>query len=92
MTDVKVNIYTGAGSHVGYFINPKIDCFPEGDYEITGHFFEPSGQLAEKLDFNPQSIPYTADLPEGKGTSQIKLVNVYVQRGRQPVRVSASKN
>lgn len=90
MSDVKVNVYTVSGAHVGYFVNPKIDSFPEGDYEITGCFFDPTDQVLAKLEFNPQSAPYVADVSEVKGLDHAKLFNVYVQRGRQPVRMSSS--
>jgi len=38
MSDVKVNVYTSAGAHVGYFLNPHVQAFPEGDYELSGEF------------------------------------------------------
>jgi hypothetical protein len=44
MADVKVNVYTPAGKNVGYFINPEVKAYPAGDYEITGDFFEPTGE------------------------------------------------
>jgi hypothetical protein len=84
---LKVNIYTPAGKHVGYFQDPKIETFRDGDYEISGAFHAPSGELTTKVEFNPQALPYSADLGEA-GKDHKKLKNVYVQRGRQPVLMS----
>lgn len=90
MSDVKVNIYTPTGQHVGYFLNPEIESFPDGDYEIVGRFFDEAGAAAGKMEFNPQVLPYIADLSDVKGLQHKKLTNVYLQRGRQPVRMSGS--
>ena len=43
MADVKVNVYTPAGRHVGYFLNPAIKSFPDGDYELNGEFYDVEG-------------------------------------------------
>jgi hypothetical protein len=88
MSEIKVKIYTPAGKYLGYFLNPEIEKFPEFEYEITGRFFEETGQSTDKVEFNPESLPYTADLSELKDVPHARLINVYVQRGRQPVRIS----
>jgi hypothetical protein len=88
MSDVKIHIYTPTKQYVGYFLNPTIDQFPEGEYEISGRFFDENNTAATKLEFNPQSLPYTAELSESKGLAHAKLINVYIQRGRQPVRMT----
>lgn len=90
MSDVKVNVYTPVGAHIGYFLNPDIQAFPEGDYELSGEFFDADGQRIQKLDFNPQALPYVADISAVKGMAHTKLENVYVQRGRQPVKMTGS--
>ncbi|MDZ4832977.1 MAG: hypothetical protein SGJ27_04175 [Candidatus Melainabacteria bacterium] len=90
MSDVKVNVYTPTGSVVGYFLNPSVQAFPEGDYEVSGEFFDADGERIQKLDFNPQAFPYTADLSDHPGAAHRKIENVYVQRGRQPVRMSGN--
>ena len=90
MSDVKVNVYTVVGTHVGYFLNPVVQTFPEGDYELSGHFYDTDGEPVPKLDFNPQSLPYVADLSALSGLAHSKIENVYVQRGRQPVRMSGN--
>jgi hypothetical protein len=90
MSNVKVNIYTPAGLYVGYFLNPKVDAFPDADYEISGQFFDENGKLVSKMEFNPQALPYVADVSEVQGLAHRKLGNVYLQRGRQPVRMTGS--
>lgn len=90
MSDVKVNVYTSVGAHVGYFLNPHVQAFPEGDYELSGEFFDENGDRIQKLDFNPQALPYVADLSAVNGLAHTKIENVYVQRGRQPVRMSGN--
>lgn len=90
MSDVKVNIYTQDGQHVGYFLNPKVDAFPDDDYEIIGHFFDGTGTLAGKMDFNPQVLPYIADLTDVENAAHKKLERVFLQRGRQPIRMTGT--
>lgn len=86
MADVKVNIYTPAGKNVGYFVNPQIKALADGDYEISGSFLNSEGEKPSKVEFNPEAMPYTAEI---LGATPSKLVKVYVQSGRQPVRMSA---
>lgn len=88
--NVKVKIYNSNGQDVGYFLNPAISSFPDGDYEISGEFFGPAGDLIQKLEFNPQSLPYNADASAVGKIAHKKLYNVYVQRGRQPVKMTAN--
>lgn len=88
MKNAKVTIHNADGKVIGYFIDPEVDIYPESEYELSGRFFEESGQPAAKIEFNPQALPYTADVSQLSGLKHDKLVNVYVQRGRQPVRMS----
>jgi hypothetical protein len=88
MTEKKVNIYTPAGNHVGYFVNPQVECLGENDFEIKGEFFDNQGVRVLKLDFNPESLPYSADLAQ---SAQGQLKKVYVQRGRQPIVMTGEK-
>lgn len=92
MADIKVNIYSPSGKRVGYFLNPAVEAFPEGDYEISGSFFDERGAQVTRLEFNPEALPYTADLSEVPGSQHEKLSRVYVQRGRPPFKMSASAN
>ncbi len=90
MSDIKVTVYTPTGLYVGHFLNPKVDSFPDADYEISGRFFDENGNLVGKMEFNPQALPYVADLSEVSGVQHRKLNNVYLQRGRQPIRMTGS--
>jgi hypothetical protein len=90
MSEVKVNIFGPQGQQVGYFINPTVDAFPEGDYEIEGRFFDSEGQPTVKIEFNPEAVPYVADLSAVKGVKHSRLERVFVQRGRQPVKMSGA--
>jgi hypothetical protein len=90
MSDVKVNVYTTVGAHVGYFLNPHVQAFPEGDYELSGDFYDIDGQRLSKIEFNPQALPYVADISAVSGLAHKKLESVYVQRGRQPVRMTGN--
>ncbi len=85
MADAKLKIYTPAGLYVGYFLNPVVQQYPEAEYEITGKFFDENGVNTGKLEFNPEALPYFADLSECPGMGHTRLVKVYIQRGRQPV-------
>jgi hypothetical protein len=87
MADVKINLYTPAGKHVGWFVNPVIKSFPEGDYELQGTFFDSEGEAVVKLEFNPQVLPYNCDISPLSANHK-KLTSCYVQRGRQPVLMS----
>ncbi|MBS2004245.1 MAG: hypothetical protein JST44_22250 [Cyanobacteria bacterium SZAS LIN-5] len=90
MADVKVNIYTPSAQHVGYFLNPEIESFPDGDYEISGRFYDDLGEAVGKMEFNPEVLPYVADLSDVKDVAHKKLVRVYLQRGRQPIRMTGT--
>lgn len=88
MADVTITVYTPNGSKVGYYQNPKVEMLPEHHYQITGDFYDASGQLAGKAEFNPQVLPYNADISAVSKCSHQKLVGIYVQRGRQPVQMT----
>jgi len=90
MAEVKVEIRTANGQPVGSFKDPLIEMLPEHHYFITGKFYEPDGKAAERLDFNPQVLPYVADISAVSQCNHKKLVGVYVQRGRQPVRMTGT--
>jgi len=90
MSNVKVNVYTPAGLYIGYFLNPKVQSYPDADYEISGQFYDDQGKLISKMEFNPQVLPYVADVSEVAGLAHRKLANVYLQRGRQPVCMTGS--
>jgi len=92
MANSKVKVFKTNGEPVGYFLDPKVISYQQGEYEIRGKFFLTDDQPAKKLEFNPQALPYQADLSE-VGDAQHKKINlVYVQRGRQPVIMTGSAN
>jgi hypothetical protein len=91
MGNIKVHIYDEKGTLVGYFQDPKIEAFGQGEYEICGCFYDLSARLTAKLAFNPQALPYLADLSNVQDVHKLphrKLKQVYVQSGRQPVRMT----
>jgi hypothetical protein len=90
MTEQTVNIYAPNGARVGYFVNPVVEMLPEHHYIISGEFRSPEGLPYPKVEFNPQVLPYTADLSTVTKCSHDKIVAVYVQRGRQPVKMTGS--
>jgi hypothetical protein len=84
----KIKIYKTNGALAGYFVDPNIDQFGQNEYEIIGQFFDDKDQLTTKIDFNCEALPYLADLSEAASPPHKHLKNVYVQRGRQPVRMT----
>jgi hypothetical protein len=85
MADVVVSVYTTSGVKVGHFKNPLIELFTDDHYSLTGNFYDPDGVLSDRIEFNPQILPYMADLSELSEYRHKKVSRVYVQRGRQPV-------
>ena len=92
MADAKVKIFKGNGELIGYFEEPKFQVYAQGEYEISGQFFLQNGEVARKLEFNPQALPYVAELVSVADIPHKKLGFVYVQSGRQPIRFSAVLN
>lgn len=88
MSEAKVKVFTTSGQTLGYFVDPQLVSFPDGDYEISGHFYDIDNNLPAKIEFNPESLPYTADLSELPGAEHKRLTKVYVQRSRQPIKMS----
>lgn len=85
-----VKVFTPGGKFVGQFVKPVVDMNPEHHYEISGEFIDEHGHTFEKLEFNPEVLPYTLDISTVKMCSHTTLEGGYVQRGRQPVRMTAS--
>ncbi|MBC7997212.1 MAG: hypothetical protein IAF58_04685 [Leptolyngbya sp.] len=85
MSEVKVTVFSVHGQPVGYFVNPTFTAFPQGEFEVSGNFFDTANEKTVRVDFNPEATPYSADLSLAKDVPYNELVNVYVQRGRQPV-------
>ncbi len=89
MSEGRISIYRTNGALIGYFRNPQVHEFSQGEYEIKGMFYGADGSLPTKLEFNPQVSPYWATLESMPNVKHQQLTNIYVQRGRQPVTISA---
>lgn len=85
-----VKVFTPGGKFVGQFVNPVVAMYPEHYYEISGEFVNEEGHVFEKLEFNPQVLPYTLDISTVKKCGHTTLQGGYIQRGRQPVKITAS--
>jgi hypothetical protein len=86
-----VKVFTPAGKFVGQFNNPVIDMYPEHFYEISGEFVDEQGKPFKKVEINPQVLPYTLDISaSGKECNHTTLQGGYIQRGRQPVKITAN--
>lgn len=89
MSENRVKVTTTSGQLIGYFVNPKVDNLCEGEWEISGRFVDEDGRPYEKVEFNPQAIPFLIDLTEISQYRQAGVLhNGYVQRGRQPVQMT----
>ena len=89
MADVKAKVTTELGQVIGYFVNPKVENLCQLDYEISGAFVDEAGAVIDKVEFNPEVLPFNIDLSE-LGLAGLKgLEKGYVQRGRQPVHMTA---
>lgn len=84
----KVNIYKKNGALLGYFREPRISQFGNDEYEVHGVFYDAEGAILEKLEFNPQSLPYWAEIKDAPDIKHINLTNVFIQRGRQPITIT----
>lgn len=85
-----VKVFTPAGKHVGQFETPGVDMDPEHHYEIWGYFTDGDGRPFEKVEFNPQVLPYVVDISPITKCKHKMLVQAYIQRGRQPVRLTGT--
>lgn len=88
MGDVKARVSTSQGQTIGYFHNPKVELLCERDFQISGDFRDEHGKRFDKIEFNPEVVPYMVDLSEMSLMNLKSLVKVYVQRGRQPIRMT----
>jgi hypothetical protein len=89
MSDVKAKVCGPRGQTIGFFINPEVKNLCQNDFEISGTFVDEEGQALEKVEFNPEAMPYTVDLSLASLAGLKSLLRAYVQRGRQPVVMTA---
>ncbi len=83
--DSKIPVYSLDNSLLGYLLNYEIENFQDVDIKLTGDYIDKNNSQPVKLDFNPEVLPYWLDITDLKLSKFSKVVNVYVQRGRQPV-------
>jgi len=85
-----VKVFTPGGKFVGQFVNPVIEMYPEHHYEISGEFQDEQGLRYDKVQINPQVLPYTLDISTVKKCAHTTLQSGYIQRARHPVKILAS--
>jgi len=89
MSERKIIIYKHNGGLLGYFDQTEVKKFGQNEYDIQGTFFFPDGSVPAKIEFNPQSLPYSGIVEKDCGIDHRNLSNIYIQRGRQPVSLTA---
>ena len=89
MTQKNISIYKINGTLLGYFDQAKVSRFGEDEYAIQGPFYGPDGSVLAKLEFNPQSLPHWGQVESSSDIKHKQLTNIYIQRGRQPILVTA---
>jgi 5'(3')-deoxyribonucleotidase len=87
MPEVIVEVFTPGGIRIGKFIDPKVELVSHHNYSITGRFVDADGQVPDKIEYNPEILPYSADLSTTTYCAHKEIVKVYVHRGRQPVQM-----
>lgn len=89
MSEIKVKVSTNNGQVIGYFVGPAVEHLCGEDYEISGTFVDVNGRPFEKVEFNPEAVPYVLDVSSVHGLGVQRLESGFVQRGRQPVKMTA---
>jgi hypothetical protein len=89
MSEIKVRVSTNNGQLIGYFISPQVEHLCGQDYEVSGTFVDENGRPYDRIEFNPEAVPYELDVSAVQGLNLQRLHHGYVHRGRQPVRMSA---
>ncbi len=91
MSEIKVRVSTGNGQLIGYFLSPVVEHLCGEDYEISGTLVDENLRPFDKVEFNPEAVPYLLDVSLVQGLGIQRLQCGYVHRGRQPVRMTAKK-
>ncbi len=87
MPETTVEVFTPGGIKVGTFIDPEVVLVSEHNYSISGRFVDSDGQIPDKIEYNPEVLPYSANISTTTRCAHNEIVKVYVQRGRQPVQM-----
>ena len=90
MAGARVEVFTPEGLKVGEFIDPAVAMSADHYYSLSGRFINADGTVAERIPFNPEILPYSADISAVQKCQHVTLVRVYVQRGRQPVQMTGT--
>jgi hypothetical protein len=88
MSERTIKIFSPAGQYLGYFVNPKIEFFADSEYDFEGHFLDAKGEVVNKLEYNPEALPYSAELDGMTDVKHNRLCKVYIQRSRPPIKMS----
>ncbi len=88
MSERTIKIFSPSGQYIGYFTNPTIEFFPDSDYDFAGTFHDATGAPVSRVEYNPQALPYTAELDGIADVKHKRLNTVYVQHARNPVKMS----
>jgi hypothetical protein len=88
MSKQTIKIFSPSGQYIGYFTNPKIEFFPDSDYDFEGSFYDAAGELVSRIEYNPQALPYTAELDGMPDLKHTRLHTVYIQHARNPIKMS----
>jgi len=88
MSEPTIKIFSPSKQYIGYFVNPKVEFFPDQEYDFEGNFLDANGKPVEKLEYNPESLPYTAELDGMANIKDKHLHQVYIQRSRPPIKMS----
>jgi hypothetical protein len=90
MADKSIKVYAPGGRVVGTVENVTVEMYPEHHYELRGNFVPEDGSTVDKIEFNPQVLPYTIDITGVTRCKHNVLHMGYIQRGRQPVMMTAT--
>lgn len=85
-----IKVFTPGGRFVGQFVNATVLMYPEHHYEISGEFQDENGNRFDRIELNPQVLPYTLDISPVKKCAHTTLQGGYIQRARHPVKIIAT--
>jgi hypothetical protein len=88
MSKRSIKIFSPAGQYIGHFIDPTIEFFADSDYDFQGSFYDACGDLVSRVEYNPEALPYTAELDGLQDFKHKKLHTVYIQHARHPIKMS----
>jgi hypothetical protein len=90
MSEQTIKIFSPSGLYIGYFSNPQIEFFPDSDYDFQGTFYDAAGDIIDRVEYNPQALPYTAEIDGMPDVKHKRLHTVFIQHARSPIKMSGS--